>query len=234
MEGDPSREELLAMLSGEGYSGGAKKRVPKGLKSWIAFRKKHPNMTIQQQSRAYKKKGKGLGEEEAEEDVYGAGEMSDMEGGRRRRRKKTTRRKKGKGVEEYMTGGADPSSIPSSKEAWQTKTVRKVAKLIKLGEQAWKAAKLTFPKEYALITRKVGGGISYQDYVRFVKSDPESLKSSGEALRGKWDAHIADPDNRKKYLSAKETIFYEIGNNIQQLVFDDDSVKAVELGESMF
>ena len=233
MEEGPSREELLGMLTGEGYTGGAKK---KKRNPWLSFLKKHPGLSMEEASRKYKKKGSGL-----DGDMEGAGDGEEdgeyyFEGGKiKRRRKKSARRKKGRGIEEYMTGGADPSSIPSDKEAWRTKNVRLTSRYIKVGKLAWEAMKTAFPKEYERARKKqtaAGGGITFQDYVRFVKSKPENSALSGNALRNAWDANVKA--DHLTYLSPSEAIYFAIGEAIQKLVFAKENVKEIELGETAF
>lgn len=229
MSDDPSREELLAMLSGEGFTGGAKK---KKRNPWLSFLKKHPNLSMAEASKKYHAKGRGVdgdmegGMTEGEDEFY-------IEGGKikRRRRKKSTRKRRGRGVEEYM-GGADPSSISTDKEAWRTPNVKLISRYIKIGDEAFKSVKKIFPQEYAKARKMAGAGVTFQDYVRFAKGDVGS-KLLGEKLREEWNKEVGDG---KKYLNAKEQLLVALGTTIVNGIFvkGNGPIKTYESDELSF
>ena len=204
-------------------AGTRKKPVPAGLKKWQAFRKKHPDLTIKQASRAYqaqKKKKKGRGFDEDEEDY-----ADEFEGF-------------------GMLGGADPSTVSTKSSAWLTKNVKELNAYEKVGEGVIKLFKKYFPKKYAKHRKAaLGAGIDHLDYVRFAKADAQKDKY-GQALRDEWNKLFADAvdissgktfDDRGKggapYLSPRENILEAIGSTVIQLVDDEAKIKAIELDE---
>jgi hypothetical protein len=218
---EPTREDLLELLvQGQGLVGGARRRrktrkgaVPPALKKWHAFRKKHPNLTIKQQSRLYKKqkrKGRGLEEDEEEEEaIEGFG----------------------------MLGGAKSKYPVASSKAWKTKHVIRHKKLIKLGEFAYKKWKSIFPKEFGLIKKQAtGSGIDFDDYMSFVvnqrKDDPSVV---GVALRNKWDTAVKD--GVKDYYSPYEQALLALGEAISTALTRGDAhevknlIYLLEVGE---
>lgn len=218
----PSREELLQLLTGEGFSGGAKsrkKRVPKGLKSWIAFRKKHPGMSIQQQSKLYK--GKGMdGEDEEADDEY----EYVIEGGKVRRRKKrrSTRKRqtrKGRGMDEETVGGAYPSS------SYRTEYLIRHEKAKQLGEGVIKLLKKIFPVEWKRLSRKTGAGATEFDFQQLAKSDTGKTKF-GKDLQKLWDEEV----KKGTYESEREMLYFNTGNETLKLL-DEPTVYLVETGQ---
>ena len=224
-------------MRGEGLVGGArrkrstrKKPVPQGLKKWHAFRKKHPDLSIKQQSRLYKKQGL----------------------------KKTTkkkRKKKGRGFdeddEEYedeeefqgfgMLGGAEPSGISAKSTAWQTKNVKDINKYEKVGEGVMKMYRKYFPKRFNVHKKAVGAGIDQLDYVRFAKSDAQK-GVFGQKLRTNWNTLFADVlDSTKSsaergtagedWLDPRENLLVQIGFSVIDSVDKEDAVKAYLLNE---
>jgi hypothetical protein len=187
------------------------------LKKWHAFRKKHPNLTIKQQSRLYKqqkKKKKGRGyDEEDEEDFEGFG----------------------------MLGGADPSTISAKSSAWQTKNVKLINKYEKVGEAVMKLFKKHFPKEFNKQRKAVGAGIDHLDYVRFAKSTDQE-KDFGQALRTKWDGIFKDVVDAtkssadrlaagKNWLEPRENALSDLGVMVITLANKEPPVKAYLLNE---
>lgn len=230
---EPSREDLLELLvRGEGLVGGARRRrrtgkktVPPGLKKWNAFRKKHPNLTIKQQSRLYKKqglkkttkkkrRGRGFDEEGEEEDFEGFG----------------------------MLGGADPSTVSTKSSAWQTKNVKAINKYEKIGEAVMKMFKKHFPKEFNIHKKAVGAGIDHLDYVRFAKADGQK-GDFGQALRAKWNGIFADVVDGtkdsgdrlaagKEWLEPRENALSDLGVMVITLANKEPLVKAYLLNEA--
>lgn len=221
----PSREELLQLLTGEGgFSGGAKKKTPKALKPWIAFRKKHPGMSIKQQSKLYH--GKGMdGENEAE----GAGDDGEyefvIEGGKIKRRKKRrgTRKRgtrKGKGVGEETVGGA---SYPESK--WNTKVVKEFEDTKKFGKSIIMSFKEHFPRKWSTMKRLTGAGATEFDFEQFAKSDAGKA-DFGEKLKKAWETKVLS----KEYESDREKLYYDLGKKILGEM-TQDVVYLVETGD---
>jgi hypothetical protein len=221
---EPTREQLLELLvQGQGLVGGARRRkstrkraVPPALKKWHAFRKKHPNLTIKQQSRLYKqqkrKKGRGMDDLEDEEDFQGFG----------------------------MLGGAEPSSVSTKSSAWQTKNVKEINKYEKIGEIVMKAVKKHFPKDYAIARKRVlGFGIDLTDYVRFSKAN---AGDSGQKLRNAWNAQFTDVVDKTKddaerlaagadWLSPRENFYVNLGTAAYKLAMTEAGIRATELDE---
>lgn len=221
----PSREELLQLLTGEGFSGGAKKKTPKALKPWIAFRKKHPGMSISQQSKLYH--GKGMdGEYEAE----GAGDDGEyefvIEGGKIKRRKKRrgTRKRgtrKGRGVGEETVGGA---SYPESK--WNTKKVKEYEDTKRFGKSIIMSFKEHFPRKWSTMKRLTGAGATEFDFAQFAKSEI-GKKLFGETLRKEWENKVLSGE----YESDREKKYFDIGSQAMAKM-TEDLVYLVETGDA--
>ena len=221
----PSREQLLSMLVGEGFSGGAKKATPKALKPWIAFRKKHPGMSIKQQSKLYRSKGSGMGE--YEEDMEGGADDEYeyvIEGGKvKRRKKRKARKRRGKGVDEETVGGA--SSYPSDK--WNTKIVKQHQATKQLGKDIYALMKKHFPREWAKEKRLAGAGATEFDFAQFAKSE-EGKKMFGKKLQEAWETKVVGDE----YESPREVAYLTMGK-LALANLNQDNVYLIETGDQI-
>lgn len=222
----PSREQLLSMLVGEGFSGGAKKATPKALKPWIAFRKKHPGMSIKQQSKLYRSKGSGMGEDEGDMEGGADDEYEYViEGGKvKRRKKRKARKRRGKGVDEETVGGA--SSYPSDK--WNTKIVKKHQATKQLGKDIYALMKKHFPKEWAKEKRLAGAGATEFDFAQFAKSE-EGKKMFGKKLQESWEEKVV---TLNEYESPRELAYLLLGK-LATAKLTQENVYLIETGDEM-
>ena len=201
---EPSREDLLELLvSGGGMIGGAKKKIPPGLKKWHAFRKKHPNLTIKQQSKLYQKvQGRGVDEDD-EDDEY---ELY-IEGGkvRRRKKRKSTRKRRGKGVDFETVGGT--VSYPES--VWRTKTVKDIEKQKTVGHAVLGLLKKHFKAEWNRAKRVSGAGATEFDFSQYARSDTGKTQY-GKTLTDAWDVLV----KAQTYESDREKLYATIGGEL--------------------
>jgi hypothetical protein len=125
-------------------------------------------------------------------------------------------------MDEDFEGGADPSSVPTGSEAWMTKNLKKTNAMLTLGKKIYDISKRAFPIEYKKARKDaLGYGVSFQDFVRFAKSDAQA-GDSGSALRKKWD-NLFPPgldgawEDAKAlvevYYTPKEVVLIEVGFN---------------------
>ena len=228
MEEGPSREELLGMLTGEGYTGGVKK---KKRNPWLSFLKKHPGLSMEEASRKYKKKGSGM-----DGDMEGAGDGEDeyyIEGGKikkRRKRKKAVRKRRGRGIGEESfgfgyTGGAEEGYEDDfDKTTYKTRKFKDLDKQKQLAWGAYQLWKKLYKKEFDRISRATGAGATEMDFTQFAKEN----KKSGIELRNLWDAAV----NSGAYESIRERQLILFGKEIRDFI-TDRQVYLFEQGENM-
>lgn len=204
---EPSREDLLELLvSGGGMMGGAKKKIPAGLKKWNAFRKKNPDLTIKQQSRLYQKT-QGRGVDEDDEDEY----EFYMEGGKIKRRK-NRRRRKGRGVDVETVGG----TVSYPETVWRTKTVKDLEKQKTVGHAVFLLLKKHFKAEWNRAKRVSGAGATEFDFAQYARSDA-GKKQYGKNLTDAWDVLV----KAQTYESEREKMYATIGAELFKSITPD-------------
>ena len=211
------REDLVKLLQGSAMLGGAK---PKKRNPWLAFLKKHPNLSFEEASAKYQKQKKGKGVEEKADDEY----EYVLEGGKvKRRKKRKTRRRRGRGADvefDDLIGGAD---FPSS--AYQTEQWKEIDRAKRLGKLIYEGWKKLYPKDFKKYKLAVGAGATSADFEQFAKGKPSVY---GIALRREWNAELA----KLSYESDREKAFILLAGEITRFMEkNQDVVKDVEVSE---